>query len=204
MEGSRAAAKAAAKAKAKAKAKAQPKAQAAAERAQAARRPGGDEPKPKEPKKVGLQATGSADAATLATSHPLQGSHLLVDTARAAKDPVYQCQVQVDLPKPMNVDAADPRRVDADRRLAEAQATREANRPPEEKVVKLRHHVQSLTEELTSTTTKRLAQEAEYKLCTQLHESQADIQRLEKELTDAQDALRAQEALLPSCRRERC
>ncbi len=97
----------------------------------------------------------------------------------------------------MKVDESDPRRVDAAKRLAEAQAAREASRPPEEKVAKIRHHIQRITGELTSTATKRLAQEAEYKaICTQLHASQADMQRLEKELQEAQAALKVQETIL--------
>ncbi len=100
-------------AKAKAKAKAKPKAQGAQQRAQAAQTANGEEKPLAELKKVGLQEKGGAESAE---PHQLQNGHLVVDPARAAKDPVYQCQVQVDLLERMNVDAADPRRVDADRR----------------------------------------------------------------------------------------
>ncbi len=186
-----ASAKAAAKAKAKAKATAEPRAQAAAGRAQ--------DGKSAQIKKVGLQTeTGGATAATTAPSNLLQDGNLVIDTKRAATDPVYSCQVQVDMLKAMNVDASDPRRVNAERSLEAAQAAREASRPPAEKIAILRRQIQRLTEQLKAATSKRSEQEATYRaLGEELNKSQADIKQLEGALTVAHDELKAQEALLP-------
>ena len=192
-------AKAAAKAKAKAKATAKPRAQAAAGSAKEEARTDGTTEQNAQPKKVGLQTeTGGAAAASNAKPDPLQAGNLVVDTKRAASDPVYSCQVQVELLKAMNVDESDPRRVSAERSLEAAQAAREASRPPAEKIAILRRQIQSLTKRLTETTSRRLEQETSYrKLREELNQSQADIQQLEGALTVAQDELKAQEALLP-------
>jgi hypothetical protein len=142
--------------------------------------------------------TGGAEAATPASPHPLQDGNLVIDTKRVASDPVYSCQVQVDMLKAMNVDASDPRRVNAERSLEAARAAREANRPPSEKIGIIRRQIKQLTEQLKATTSKRSEQEVTYRaLGEELNKSQADIQKIEKALTTAHDELKAQEALLP-------
>ena len=174
-------------------AKAKPKAKAKAG-AQAAPRPVGLQGHDQEtqPKTPGPQGPAGATS----QQNQLQGRNITVDQARAARDPVYSSQLPVDLLVSMNVREDHPRRVDAERRLQQATAEREATMPPAEKAAKLRDKVQSPTRELTTVTSQRLAQEAQHKeLCEQLNKSQADTKRLESALTAAQDALRAQEAL---------
>ena len=107
-------------AKAKAKAKAAPATQAAA-----------TDTKPlTELKPVGRQPKEGEEPAA---PRQLQHGQLVIDAARAAKDPVYHCQMQIDIMAGMGIGDTDPRRVEALRRLTEAQEAREAQRPPEEK-----------------------------------------------------------------------
>ena len=182
-----------ASARAKAKAKAKPKAQAADKNAQDAKDTSTVKPL-SELKPVGRQPQEGDDTGT---PRKLPSGHLIVDPAKAAKDPVYHCQMQADILEHMGIDITDPRRVEAQRRLTAAQEAREAQRPPEEKAAALRSTIMRLSGELTSLATARLSQEEEYKaICKKLHDSQAEIEHIEKDLNAAQDALRTQEALI--------